>query len=71
MAKKHYNQVIGFADRLNQAMYDRDVNAVQLGKMVGLDSYTWTRGYAMPNSLILAKLCGIFNLSADYLLFGK
>lgn len=74
MAKKHYNQTIGFADRLNQAMYDRDMNASQLAKLVGMERktvYTWQWGYTMPNSLILARICNVLGVSADYLLFGS
>lgn len=74
MAKKHYNQTIGFADRLNQAMYDCDMNASQLAKLIGMERktvYTWQWGYAMPNSLILARICKVLGVSADYLLFGS
>lgn len=74
MAKKHYNQTIGFADRLNQAMYDRDMSASQLAKLVGMERktvYTWQWGYTMPNSLILARICNVLGVSADYLLFGS
>lgn len=72
--KKHYNQTIGFADRLNQAMYDRDVNATQLAKLVGMERktvYSWQWGDSMPNSLILARICKVLGVSADYLLFGS
>ena len=74
MAKRHYNQTIGFADRLNQAMYDKDINATQLGRLVGMERksvYTWQWGYTMPNSLILARICKVLGVSADYLLFGS
>lgn len=72
--KKHYNQTIGFADRLNQAMYDRDMNASQLAKLVGMERktvYSWQWGDSMPNSLILARICKVLGVSADYLLFGS
>ena len=74
MAKKHYNQTIGFADRLNQAMYDKDINATQLGRLVGMERktvYSWQWGDSMPNSLILARICKVLGVSADYLLFGS
>lgn len=74
MANKHYNQTIGFADRLNQAMYDNDMNAVQLAKLVGVDRrtvYMWQLGDTMPNALILARMCKVLCVSADYLLFGN
>ena len=74
MAKQHYNQTIGFADRLNQAMYDKDMSGVQLAKLVGMERksvYSWQWGYSMPNSLILARICKALDVSADYLLFGS
>lgn len=74
MAKKHYNQTIGFADRLNQAMYDKDMNATQLARLVGVDRktvYMWQWGDTMPNALILARICKVLSVSADYLLFGS
>lgn len=74
MAKKHYNQTIGFADRLNQAMNNRGLNAVQLGELIDMERktiYTWQWGYTMPNALILARICKVLDVSADYLLFGS
>lgn len=72
--KKHYNQTVGFADRLNQALYDRNISAQKLAKLVGMDRktvYCWTNGYSIPNALILAKMCKVLHVSADYLLFGE
>lgn len=72
--KKHYNQTVGFSDRLNQILYDRNISAQKLAKLVGMERktvYTWTNGYSMPNSLILARICKVLNVSADYLLFGE
>lgn len=74
MGQKHYNQTVGFADRLNQILYDRNMNAVELGGAVGVERktvYSWTGGYTMPNSLILARMCKVLRVSADYLLFGE
>ncbi len=74
MARRHYNQTIGFADRLNQTLYDRNMSATKLGGAVGVERktvYMWTGGYSMPNALILARMCKTLNVSADYLLFGE
>ena len=74
MAKKHYNQTVGFADRLSQTMHDRGINIVQMAKRIGMERKSvsmWVNGYSMPNSLILAKMCKVLNVSADYLLFGE
>lgn len=71
---KHYNQIVGFADRLNEAISDIGMSQKQLAEMIGMERKTvsmWVNGYLMPNSLILARMCKVLNVSADYLLFGK
>ena len=72
--KKHYNQTVGFAERLNQALYERNISGQKLAKLVGMERktvYMWTNGDVMPNSLILERICKVLNVSADYLLFGE
>lgn len=74
MAKKHYNQTIGFADRLSKSMKTKNINNTKLAEMIGMERKTvsmWVNGYSMPNSLILARMCKVLNVSADYLLFGE
>lgn len=74
MSKKHYNQTIGFADRLEQTLYDKDMSKKRLGELVGVGRstvYSWCWGDVMPNSLVLARICTVLNVSADYLLFGE
>lgn len=74
MAKKHYNQTIGFADRLSSSMMHKHINNTQLAEMIGMERKSvslWVNGYSMPNSLILAKMCKVLDISADYLLFGE
>lgn len=72
--KKHYNQTVGFADRLVKAMYDNKVNNKQLAERIGMERKAvsmWVNCYSIPNSLILARICKVLNVSADYLLFGE
>lgn len=74
MAKKHYNQTVGFADRLSKSMKTKNINNTKLAEMIGMERKAvsmWVNGYSMPNSLILARMCKVLNVSADYLLFGK
>ena len=74
MAMKHYNQTVGFADRLNEAISDIGMPQKQLAENIGMERKAvsmWVNGYSMPNSLILARICKVLNVSADYLLFGK
>lgn len=74
MAKKHYNQTVGFADRLNKAISDIGMSQKQLAEKIGMERKTasmWVNGYSMPNSLILARICNVLSVSADYLLFGE
>ena len=71
---KHYNQTVGFADRLNEAISDIGMPQKQLAEKIGMERKTVSmrvNGYSMPNSLILARICKVLNVSADYLLFGK
>lgn len=72
--RKHYNQIEGFADRLSKLMHDRNISGKRLADLIGMERkavYMWTNGYSMPNSLILARICKVLNVSADYLLFGE
>ena len=74
MAKKHYNQTVGFADRLSKSMKTKNINNTKLAEMIGMERKTvsmWVNGYSMPNSLILARICKVLSVSADYLLFGE
>lgn len=74
MAMKHYNQTVGFADRLNRAISDKGISKKKLGALIGCDRrtvYEWCWGDTMPNALLLARMCKVLNVSADYLLFGE
>lgn len=75
MAKKRFYPVEGFAERLSQLAYDKGLSAQKLAKIGGVrdrkTAYSWLHGGAMPNGLVVARLCCHFKVSADWLLFGK
>ena len=74
MAKKHCNQTIGFAERLEQLLYDKNLSKKELGELIGVERktvYSWLWGDTMPNSLYLARICKVLKISAEYLLFGE
>lgn len=61
-------------ERLKEAINQSGLNCVEIGKRVGLERksiYAYRDGDTYPNAMILAKLCVVLNVSADYLLFGK
>ncbi len=64
----------GFADRLVQVMDLRDKNTSQLAKLTRVDRktiYCYRQGDTSPSAVILARMCEILDVSADWLLFGK
>lgn len=72
--RKHYYTLSGFSERLSSAMAIRKINNTELAKMLEIDRKTvssWVNGYNTPNCVILAELCMILRLSANWLLFGK
>lgn len=71
---RHYNQTVGFADRLENEIFRNGISKKKLAEMVGVDRrtiYEYCWGSIMPNALTLAKICKALNVSADYLLFGE
>lgn len=71
---KHYNTLFGFSERLKSEMENKKMTRKTLAERICMERksvYSWVDGYSMPNALILAKICKVLNVSADYLLFGK
>ena len=67
---KHYNTLHGFAERLNSSI---NMPITHLACKVGIGKksiYKYINGETMPNSVILARLCKVLNVSADWILFG-
>lgn len=64
----------GFAWRLYHEWVRSGLTQKEAAGRIGYERKTfmhWIYGDNVPNALALAKLCGLFQVSADYLLFGK
>lgn len=70
---KEYNS-IEFGERLNNIMLDNDMTPDKLARMLGCGTRTiqyWLDGESDPTVQYLYEICRIFNVSADYILFGE
>lgn len=64
----------GVGDRLAQAMYDRNIDGVRLGRMVGLDRktiYSYTHDDVPMTITTCFKVCAILGITPNYLITGK
>lgn len=74
MAREKRYPPMGFPDRLNTAIHDKNYSRKYVAMRVGLERksiYTYVWGDSMPDVLTLARLCKLLDVSADYLLFGE
>ena len=69
MTSDERKQLIG--QRLNEALTKRGIKQKELAKMLGIQenaiSY-FIKGERTPNTVLLTDICGILDISADYLL---
>lgn len=71
---KETHRLIGFADRLSRAIYESGLNCTEIANRVGCDRksiYSYRDNESNPDVFVVAKLCCVLGVSADYLLFGK
>lgn len=65
---------IGFTDRLYDSFLKSGISFMDAYRKTGI-SYSTLHSYiyygSCPNATALAKMCKLFGVSADYLLFGK
>lgn len=64
----------GFPKRLYDAWIVSGMTQTEAAGWIGYERKTfchWIHGDSAPNALALARLCILFGVSADYLLFGK
>lgn len=74
MAKNKRYPPEGFAERLKDLWLRSGLTQIEIGRRIGYERKTiaaWINGDYAPNILALSRLCSVFNVSADYLLFGK
>lgn len=65
---------IGFAERLQEMMFERNYNQTTLAREIGVDRKTvmaWCNDRIAPNVTMLARICSTLNVSADWLIFGR
>lgn len=64
----------GFTERLRESWVASGLTQGEVARRIGTERKAFC-GYinarSMPDVLRLARLCVVFNISADYLLFGK
>lgn len=64
----------GLAERLNKLCSESELTQDQIAQRVGVKRtslHRWREGARTPSILMVARLCKLFGVSADYLLFGK
>lgn len=64
----------GFAERLRDLWLKSGKTQKEIARQMGVKRTTlasYLYADTMPNALCLVRLCEIFQVSADYLLFGK
>lgn len=70
---KHYPPE-GFTKRLRDLWIESGLSQKKVAEMIGYERKTihaWINGDSMPNIIAFARLCYVFGVTADYLLFGK
>ena len=74
MAKTKHYPPEGFTERLRDLWIMSGLTQGQIAQRIGYERkvvHAWIYGDHTPNVTALAKICYIFGVSADYLLFGK
>lgn len=74
MAGRNNYPMEGFAGRLHDVWIRSNMTQKEVAYEIGWEQKAvrgWLYGDRMPNALALARLCRLFGVSADYLLFGK
>lgn len=64
----------GCDERLRDMIYSSGLSQRQIAERIGIDRKTvskWLTGEFYPSLPVFIKLCSLFHVSADYILFGK
>lgn len=63
----------GFTERLRESWTASGLTQGEIAQRIGTERKafcSYINAKSMPDALRLARLCAVFNVSADYLLFG-
>lgn len=74
MEKKNNYPPEGFTERLKDSWLKSGMSQKQVALKIGCDRksiFNWMEGINIPDIRKLYYLCRLFNVSADYLLFGE
>lgn len=74
MAKNRHYPPEGFPERLKEAWLASGMTQKEVSERTGFERKSvsqWMYGAHVPNILALARLCRLFHVSADHLLFGE
>lgn len=64
----------GFTERLRESWTASGLTQGEIAQRIGTERKafcSYINARSMPDALRLARLCAVFNVSADYLLFGR
>ena len=70
MRVKRY-PLYGFTDKLTNLMAESNMTLIEMADIIGVERKTlanYRDGVSNPDTLALAKICKLFNVSADWLL---
>lgn len=74
MSREPTGTMIGFAERLDQLIYESGLTNKQIGEMVGRDRKAigfYRNGAGIPDGVVICKLCSVLKTTPNYLLLGK
>lgn len=74
MCRTRTGTIKGFAERLDQLIYESKLSCSVIGERVGRDRkaiYGYKNGDCVPDAIVLLKLCYVLHTTPNYLLLGK
>ena len=74
MSRERLGTVFGFAERLDSLIQQNEYTYNFVAERVGRDRksvYGWKNGDAIPDGVIIVRLCALLHTTPNYLLLGK
>lgn len=74
MRRKNNNMPVGMAERIKECVLEDGDSIVQVAKRLEISRsllYSYMNGDSVPNGIIIARMCKLFGVRADWLLFGE